>query len=61
MKSRRNWDSTSKVLYNLQQIGTNGERQFMKSPGVDINLTDDDHDNDVSDSTCAITHFLAEN
>ena len=42
MKSRRNWDPTLKVLYNLQKIGTNRERQFMKSPGVDIDLADDD-------------------
>ena len=46
MKSRRNWDSTLKVLQNLQHIGTNGKRQFMKSPGVDIDLTDDDDDDD---------------
>ena len=42
MKSRRNWDSTLKLLYNLQQIGTNGERPLVKSPGVDIDLTDGD-------------------
>ena len=42
MKSRRSWDSTLKVLYNLQQIGTNGIKQLMKLPRVDIDLTDDD-------------------
>ena len=42
MKSRRSWDSTLKVLYNLQQIGTNGIKQLMKLPRVDIDFTDDD-------------------
>ena len=41
MKLRRNWDSTLKILQNLQRIGTNGERQLVKSPGVDIDLTED--------------------
>ena len=42
MKSRGNWDSTLKVLQNLKQIRANGERQVMKSPVVDFDLTDDD-------------------
>ena len=48
-RPRRGWldEITEKLgldLDYLQQIGTNGERQFMKSPGIDINLTDDDDD-----------------